>query len=260
MKTITKKRAFIASIGLGLLSSSFVLAQEEESAAEASVPLPGQGACISSREEAEKLSIKEIIKRCGGGKVDDTKANVQNDFESVKPWWWSTRYEDLRDCGYHPQRKELTCVIDIKQRFRFGGSPPYNNPTTSGHGHGSHEHVQFCVQYNNRPWQYVAASAVHVHDLHQSHSNEAAAKKPVWRYTVTIQADDDAIPSATYPLQTGTPFGTTFFGNGYNGQTLKVRAHLSWYWRVPVNRFCQSRSTAWPWQDSSETFQIKLDP
>jgi hypothetical protein len=37
---------------------------------------------------------------------------------------WSTLYESLRSCGYHPQREELDCSIEQRQRFGYGGIGP----------------------------------------------------------------------------------------------------------------------------------------
>ena len=89
----------------------------------------------------------------------------------------SVWYEGLDSCGYHPQRREGSCSLAVKQRYGFGGTP--------NSGPGSWEYVAFCVYglpANPAGWTLQNISAVHVHD-------EAFGKSPYWYFTVTDQAE-----------------------------------------------------------------------
>ena len=106
----------------------------------------------------------------------------------------SVFWEAIDACGYHPQRRELDCAIEVRQQFGFAGPP--------GGGPGSWEWVQFCVDYG-AGLVPVNLSAVHVHD-------EPFGFQPPWYYGVSVQAD----PRLHQTL--------------VNGQTLRARAILSW--------------------------------
>jgi hypothetical protein len=154
---------------------------------------------------------------------------VQNVISSQKSGWGNTKFEELTGCGYHPQRRELVCVVKLKQQSGYGGTPPY--PANMG----SFEWVKFCVFYNsdNPPigWESVNTSAVHVHD------RPSYAMHPPYYYGVVIPAN----PRLHQAL--------------VNGQTLRAGAALSWGALPP----------AWPWcppgyWGNSKYFKIKLDP
>lgn len=106
----------------------------------------------------------------------------------------SVFWEAIDACGYHPQRRELDCAVEVRQRFGFAGVP--------GVGPGSWEWVQFCVDYG-AGLVPVNVSAVHVHD-------EPFGVQPPWYYGVSVQADERLHQAAV------------------NGQTLRARAILSW--------------------------------
>ena len=262
------------------LKSALLLGMGMTALALSSQSFAAEGPCYSSRGDGGRAlkNPDEIKKLCAGDTIerslDDAKMLTLNgaDNEQKPPYWWSTQYEQLGSCGFHPQRKELNCNVRLKRARGYFGVPPYNSPPSStNHGQGTQEHVQFCVKYDKQPWQYVAASSVHVHDLHRAHRKEEASKPP-WDYSVTIQADNDFhIPntsSAPYgsgygadrsPLQMGN-IGFNWLRNGYNGKTLQVRAHLSWGILVGVTNECRSLLPGWPWQSTSKTFKVKLDP
>lgn len=103
-------------------------------------------------------------------------------------------WEAIDSCGYHPQRRELLCSIEVRQQFGFGGFP--------GAGPGSWEWVQFCVD-DGAGLRPINVSAVHVHD-------EQFGVKPPWYYGVSVQADERLHAALV------------------NGQTLEARAILSW--------------------------------
>ena len=263
MKKIQNKYALLTGVGITFLSS-FIFANELGAKVEKAEELDDSKGCIS-RQDAARSSFLKLADICGDGIVKNDIKTVIQDLSPIKKSHWNNDYEDLKDCGYHPQRKELSCIIEIKKGSGFLGRSPHNNNFTSvSNNRGTYEHVQFCVKYDGQPWQYVAASAVHIYDLDPSHSNEEAGK-PVWRYSVTIQANDYLPSHATFDWNPSTPSLQTanwlpWTGQGYNGQTLKVKAHSSWLVRVPVNNACQSLWKNYPWQDSIKPFHIKLDP
>lgn len=132
-----------------------------------------------------------------------------------------TTFEAITSCGYHPQRKELTCPIEIRQQWGFGG-PPALQPA------GSYEYVQFCVNYG-AGYVPVNVNGVHVHD-------EANGTPPNWYMTAVVAADE------------------TLFSQPLVGQTLKARAILSW--ALPPGGNC---NFAPPWGNQAD-FRIRLDP
>ena len=137
----------------------------------------------------------------------------------------STFWESFTGCGYHPQRKELTCPIEIRQRFGYGG-PPAIQPA------GSFEYVQFCVD-TGAGLLPVNVSGVHVHD-------EIFGVLPNWYLTAVVAADADRRPD--------------LFSQPLNGRTLRARAILSW----AINPFgnCQFKPI---WGNQAD-FHIRLDP
>jgi len=106
----------------------------------------------------------------------------------------STFYEAIKGCGYHPQRKELACNIEIRQRFGYGG-----NVCAAA---GSHEFVTFCVDYGVG-LVLVNINGFHIHD-------EGFGVNPSWEFAAVVQSD------------------WKLLSQPYKGQTLKARAILSW--------------------------------
>lgn len=135
----------------------------------------------------------------------------------------STQYEELTGCGYHPQRRELACVVELKKTSGYGGTPPY--PAQMG----SFEWVKFCVYYPG--WEAVNTSAVHVHD------KPSFAMSPPYHYGVIVQAN----PRLHQAL--------------VNGQTLWARAALSWGSPPPAVSWCSQGN----WGNAI-WLKIKLDP
>lgn len=132
----------------------------------------------------------------------------------------STFYEALTSCGYQPQRKELTCPIEIRQPFGFGG-PPALQPA------GSYEYVLFCVNYG-AGLVPVNTNGVHVHD-------EAHGAVPNWYMSAVVPAD------------------LRLFSRPLRGQTLKARAILSWGLPPASCQFA-------PIWGNQADFRIRLDP
>lgn len=106
----------------------------------------------------------------------------------------STTYEAIKSCGYHPQREEANCTVEIRQSYGFGG-PICKAP-------GSHEYLLFCVDYG-AGLVPVNTNGVHVHD-------ESLGAQPMWSFSATIQSN-----AALLQLPN-------------NGRTLKGRVILSW--------------------------------
>ncbi|MDM8563095.1 hypothetical protein QUF54_07060 [Candidatus Marithioploca araucensis] len=168
---------------------------------------------------------------------------------------YSSHYEELGDCGYHPQRREFVCPVKIKRQYGYGGKPPC--PSNNCQNRGSFEWVQICVYYPNFSpipspvateqeqtcsdskfmnyygWRKVNTSAVHVHD-------EQYGAHPPWDYAVVVQAD----PRLHRHL--------------VQGRTLYARAVLSWGWPVSTNNAC-SPQVGWFWGDI-DWMRIRLDP
>ena len=103
----------------------------------------------------------------------------------------STYYEQMRCCGYDPQKRLFGCPVEIKQPFGFGPAPfP-----------GSAEYVLSCVDLGGG-YQPVALDKVHLAD--------AVSGSPVWNFAVIARATEKL---AQQPLK---------------GQTLRARSILSW--------------------------------
>lgn len=136
----------------------------------------------------------------------------------------SVFWESIDSCGYHPQRRELSCDVEVRQRFGFAGTPPgapgFNGP-------GSFEWLTFCADLG-AGLEVIHTSAVHLHD-------EAYGVQPNWYYAITAQDNPKLHQIAR------------------NGRTLKARAILSWA-LIPNN--C-SYIPIW---GNQADFQIKLDP
>jgi len=133
----------------------------------------------------------------------------------------STSFEAIKACGYHPQRKELTCPIEIRQRFGYGG-PIAPQPA------GSFEYLQFCVDYG-LGLVPVNVNGVHIHD-------EVFGVEPKWYFTGVVSADD------------------TLFSQPLNGTTLQARAILSWAFSPGGD--CNFK----PIFGNQADFPIRLDP
>ncbi len=137
----------------------------------------------------------------------------------------STYYEAMTSCGYHPQRKMAACVIEIRQRFGFGGVP--------GGGPGSLEHVLFCVDLG-AGLVPINVGNVHVHD-------EAFGVPPRWYFAAMIPANQAL---SARPL---------------NGTTYGARTVLSWFFVPPLTVAACNGGWARPWGNRID-FRIRLDP
>lgn len=133
----------------------------------------------------------------------------------------STFWEALQACGYHPQREELDCAIDIRQSFGFGGP--------IGGGPGSHEWVLFCAGIG-------AGGALVPINIGQVHLHDAPGANPRWDFGVVVQANP------------------ALAGLANNGATIPGRAILSWAIIPPAN--CNWAPVWGNWAN----FRFRLDP
>ena len=178
------------------------------------------------RDGASQGQIQAVVADCtGNADGSASSSSLENLVEKqTTTATGSIRWERIDACGYHPQRRELDCAVEVRLRFGFAGTPPgapgFNGP-------GSWEWIQFCVDYG-AGLVPVNLSAVHVHD-------EAYGVNPPWYYGVSVQAD----PTLHTAL--------------VNGQTLRARAILSWT-LVPTG--CGFTPI---WGNQADFF-IKLDP
>jgi hypothetical protein len=135
----------------------------------------------------------------------------------------STFYEAIRSCGYHPQREELACTIEVRQRFGFGG-PICNAP-------GSHEFIHFCVDYG-AGLVPVHINGFHIHD-------EMFNIGPNWYFSAVVQSDWRLLSLPN------------------NGRTLKARAILAWNQVLGGGANYCNLAPIW---GNQADFRIRLDP
>jgi hypothetical protein len=145
--------------------------------------------------------------------------------DPIPPAPWSTNYEEIKGCGYHPQRKEAACRVDIKQLAGYNGV--LNGANGLG---GSLEYVKLCVD--------LGAGLVPV-NTNGFHVNDAAAisGQPVWNFAAIL------------------PANLTLFQQPLNRQALNARAILSW--AAPPGGTCAAPTFVW---GNVQNFRIRLDP
>ena len=182
--------------------------------------------CIVSREDVlnrleQGISTEELSQQLKGCIAEEVAADngVVSTKQIIKNTG-SVRYEAITSCGYHPQRKELTCPIEIRQQSGYGGTPALQ-PV------GSYEFVLFCVE-SPAGLVPVNTNGVHVHD-------ESFGVNPNWYMTAVVPANG------------------ALFSQPLVGQTLRARAILSW--AVPPGG-----CNAVPIWGNQADFKIRLDP
>lgn len=189
----------------------------------------GWAATLAEREE-----ISKYVEVGDFATAEKLLANVQ---PSPTAKDGSVYFEELEACGFYPQESRLECIIPIKQRYGFGG--PVGSP-------GSHEHVLFCVNWDNGPGytqnEVVGSGMVHVHD---EAGAAGAVVVPPWRYAVYRDIDPIGGPRTSNAGAVANTITT--------GPTYKARAILSWF--VPV-----LNCNATPVWGNVQDFQIRFDP
>lgn len=194
--------------------------------------LEAQEPCPSSRADVEAeiaagATGEELYQRyghCNAGEILAATApsvpkrvvDKANTFIS-----FNTNWERIESCGYHPQREELQCALEIRRSTGYAGQ--------IGAGPGSHEWVLFCVNFGTglRP---VGLGQVHVHDA------GAGAPTPPWDFGVAVQA------------------GSVLAGHLNSGRELQGKAILSWALVPPQDCFWDPLWGQWA------NFRIRLDP
>ncbi len=141
----------------------------------------------------------------------------------------SVFWEAIRTCGYHPQREEVACTVDIKRRTGYIGIPANSVPFggTGFVGPGSFEHGLFCVDFGTGLVP-VNSNVFHVHD-------EPYGIRPDWAQALVIQSNGRLASIIN------------------RGQTMRGRVILSWFF-PPIGCF----ST--PIFGNQADIRFKLDP
>ncbi len=190
---------------------SMVMAQSEDCFPREEAAILLYKASISGDPNALEDVEKKIADACGVPTTPTTPtepadelAIVQSVLTSNTPAQFifnqtgSIFYEEISSCGYHAQRREGSCSVEVKQRYGFGGVP--------GVGNGSWEWMAFCIwglPNNPNAWTLQNVSAVRVF-------NEPFGWLPSWYYTITDQAE------------------TRLHMTPVNGQTYVAKSILSW--------------------------------
>ncbi len=146
---------------------------------------------------------------------------------SIIPWLISTRYEALSGCGYHPQRKEFACRVDIKQPTGYAGV--LIGSTGTG---GSLEYVTVCVDFSGSgTFVPINTNGFHVNDA----NTLALSGNPVWNFAAII------------------PANLYLFQKLLNREAFRAKAILSWGFPI-------TSCNANPIWGSISNFRIRLDP
>jgi hypothetical protein len=244
----TKNTSFVLMTSILTLGSSYVLAAPLAEATIEKVAVEDEMCkAVTSRTEVAKAidagvdpeQISDVYNKCFPKKkpVFDKEKGVFKQAQ-IK---WNTKYEELTGCGYHPQRRELVCVVKVKQKNGYNGKAPQFGGTWNYPG--SLEWVRFCVFDWNPPsaasstnpftptwqWRAVGLSAVRLHDETQGASGP-------WNYGVVIQADQKLHQLLL------------------EGHTFWARAALSWNYPSPNVSWCPSG-----YWGNAHMFKIKLD-
>ncbi len=193
-----------------------------------------EGACVLKRSDVlaginEKVPLEKLTEKYAGCVSADSQT-VPTPPDPVPPDvkgqlitnTRDTSYEAIRSCGYHPQRKELACTIEIRQQFGFGG-PPALQPA------GSYEYVTFCFDYQDGAGLVpVNTNGVHLHD-------EQFGVNPMWYMSAVV------------------PANARLFSLPLVGNTYRARAILSFGFPV-------GGCAAAPVFGNQADFRVRLDP
>lgn len=169
--------------------------------------------CVSGDSTSGAASAFEL-------EFDESEVDLATGQTNTQAFAGNTSWEKIQACGYHPQREEAVCAIDILRTTGFGGricvAP------------GSTEYVLLCVTFPGGGLVPVHTGTVHVHDAN-------AGAVPPWDFGVVIQANPRLAALAN------------------NGATLPARAILSW--AIPP-----ANCNAVPIWGNAVNFRIRLDP
>jgi hypothetical protein len=201
MLMMTRK---VLAIGVGVLaviSGSMPEADAQnacdENAKEEIAKLLTHPVIVKSPGSKEALELEEQIaakySACAPEPVDVSKLppEVTDGYCGSLSYLGNTSYEEMRCCGYDPQKRLFACPVEILRPVGFGPAPfP-----------GSFENVLTCVDFGGG-FQPVALDRVHLAN--------AVSGEPIWNFAVIASARGRL---AQLPLL---------------GQTLQARSILSW--------------------------------
>ena len=133
----------------------------------------------------------------------------------------STAWEAIEACGYHPQRKEAACPVQIRRMTGYGG------PICAALG--STEFVLFCVDFG------TGLEPIHVNGFHLHDSIDI----PTWDFAAVVQSNAKLLARPS------------------NGQSLRARAILSWMINPMTGAVPCNFVPVW---GNRSDFRIRLDP
>ncbi len=186
-------------------------------------------------ENQENLRMK-LSSLIAEGAVEDLSELVSEvaEFEGPAITFW----EEIQACGFYPQESRLECVIEIKQRFGYGG------PVGA---FGSFEYVKLCVDWNNNGIFGVHPVFGSIESVGQGnvHMHDETANSPPWHYAVYRDIDLPGGPRTSLDGPTSTTITSA--------PTLRARAILSWFFEPKDCNYT-------PIWGNVFDFRIRIDP
>ncbi|HLX06753.1 MAG TPA: hypothetical protein VKY89_02705 [Thermoanaerobaculia bacterium] len=176
-------------------------------------------AAAEGGESADQIS--EALASCLPSPVSGSSLSAPYNQVISAPGGSSTTYEAIEACGYHPQRKEATCPVQIRQMTGYSGMICA--------GPGSWEFVLLCVDFG------AGLVPINVNGFHVYDTTLA----PNWDFAAVIQSN------------------ATLFDQQYVGQALPARAILSWMINPMVGPVPCNFVPVW---GNRSDFRIRLDP
>lgn len=156
---------------------------------------------------------------------------------------FSVAYEQITACGFYPQETRLECILDIKQKFGYGGGAPTR---------ATHEFVTFCVDWDCNG-SFSAAEVVGLGIVHMHDELSPLPISPALPVQYAVYRDIDPPGSLSNQCHMRTGPGVVGVLTTTRPLTINARAILSWF--APVTS-CNSV----PNWGNTVNFRIRLDP